>query len=160
MTYKEEAKKEILKYLLECKSIFVWGCLDYVATSLSHNFPIAEVANWLFPDVTDIIYGSSLDDRSTSLIFLRRLMKQDLRDTNDRLQDSIHKPNIQKIVTELSASPSFEVAINTWLSICVEWLAICNVDEILERLKERYPLHQNNVNIAKLLVGALELAIR
>ena len=159
MTYNKEIKNEILQYLLGCKSIFVWGSLDYIATSLTHAFPIPEVADWLFPDTTKIIDETSLDDRSTSVVFLRRLYEQNLSDASERHKDGTNNPNAQKIINRLRELHSFEIAINTWLSICVEWLTVCNVDEILDRLKKNNPLPQN-VSTAKLLVGALELAIR
>ena len=158
LTYNEETKNEILQYLLGCQSIFVWGILDSVAADLNHMFPTSEVYSWLSPNFTKTTVEDLLDDRSTSVVFLRRLMSQDLQDTNERLKDGITMPNVQKIINSLTELPSFDVAINTWSCICVEWLAICNVDEILERLKKNRPLPQN-VNIAKLLVGARELSL-
>ena len=154
----EEVKNEILKYLLECKSIFVWGNLDTVAVDLSHVFPISEVINWLSPDTTNTTDEIFLDDRSTSVVFLRRLMEQELRDHNERLGDGTNHLDVQKITNKLRRLSSFEIAINNWLSICVDWLAVCNVNEILERLRERRSIPQDT-NIAKLLAGARELAI-
>jgi len=156
--YNEEIKNEILQYLLGCQSIFVWGILDSVAAILSHMFPTSEVYYWLSPNITETTGENLLDDRSTSVVFLERLMSQDLQNANERLKDGITRPNVQKITDRFTELPSFDVAINTWSSICVEWLAICNVDEIIERLKENRPLPQN-VNIAKLLVGARTLSI-
>ena len=159
LTYNEEIKTEILQYLLSCKSIYVWGILGSIVAILSRRFPTSEVYSWLSPNIAKITDKDLLDDRLTSAVFLRRLMNLDLRDTNERLKDGINIPHVLKIAEKLAELPTFEFAINTWSFICVEWLAICNVDEILERLKKNHSLPQNG-STAKFLVGAQELTLQ
>jgi hypothetical protein len=154
-------KFEILEYLKKCDSVTIWHSLDDIAIRLTHIFPIESVAVWLSEKPSNIKVGTEslyLDDRSTAIVFLRRLSKMDIDNKQIRIPNGSKKPNTENIIMKLSNLPSFDLAINTWMAICEEWLAICNVDTIIELLQKDRPLAPN-VNIAKLMVGALEIGI-
>lgn len=151
----------MLEDLKKCNSFLVWHNLASVAAELTHKFPIDQVATWLSGS-TEILNIDKrkllLDDRSTSIVFLRRLMKMDLYDASSRLTNGYEKPDIDEIVIKLSHLSSFEIAIGTWISICREWLSICNTDHITQVLEKMRPIHKNET-IAKLMVAAQELAL-
>ena len=143
-------KKEILEELMRCDAYRTWNCLDSVAIKLTHECPIESVFAWLAdypPDFELKLFelkrkGRSLhlDDRSTAIEFLRRLLSMDLQDAPRRHPNGQKNPDSEAIAEKLSRLPSFDIAINTWLEICKELLAICNVDYIGEVLQKNQEL--------------------
>ena len=97
--YDKSLTKELLEDLKKCNSFLVWHNLASVAAELTHKFPIDQVATWLSGS-TEILNIDKrkllLDDRSTSIVFLRRLMKMDLYDASSRLTNGYEKPDIDE----------------------------------------------------------------
>ena len=151
-------KDGILEDLRHCNSYWVWLALPSIAVDLTHKFPIESVATWINGGITPNVTLVKLDDRSTMNLFLKRLTEMDLEDAGVRIPNGSQDLNVGNVVDELASLSSFDSAINTWMVICREWLAICNVDYIFETLgKVNNP--KPDASVARVLVGALQMSL-
>jgi RHS repeat-associated protein len=98
--------------------------------------------------------------RSFQLWFWRRLYTEVEYDPpRQRWNDGNRSPDeqlIETILSRLKVFP-FEVAINTWLAVCVEWLQWCNVEEFLVEAKKRGISIAEARDIPKHMAGMVEL---
>ncbi len=154
-TFDNITKDEILEYLRVCNSYWVWLALPSIAVELTYRYPIEFVAKWFNDDVELITRTPILDDRLTSVAFLDALVELGLEDATERNSNGSNNLDINNIVDKLATLSSFEVAINTWMVVCRDWLAVCYVDYIVEVLKKDSKL-KPSVSIARIMIGALQ----
>jgi hypothetical protein len=111
---------------------------------LVEHYPLEEPFHWLMrgqPTPSDLYQRQDyyFDNRRLCYWFWNSLCEPTLYgEARQRLPDgTLRKDFSRDFLTELTVLP-FEVAINTWYAVCVEWLQICSIDWYYKEVK-RYP---------------------
>jgi hypothetical protein len=161
-----ETRDTLLQILAPYQAFQVlFDILDSVALRLvKTTFPLEETYPWLtgMPAPVDVYEhrNDHIPGRSFQLWFWRRLYTEVEYDPpRQRWNDGNRSPDeqlIETILSRLKVFP-FEVAINTWLAVCVEWLQWCNVEEFLVEAKKRGISIAEARDIPKHMAGMVEL---